>query len=86
MTQRETPKKQADVIFWRNNDFKEKKDRSKRTVINLNPRKMNWIIESKLNVRGPGDTIVRVTKLAICRGEVNDDGPTMDQPILQPPT
>lgn len=88
VTHPKNPEKRADVIFWRNSDFKEKKDPSKGTVINLKPRKMNRIIESKLNVGGvggTGDTTARVTKLAICRGEVSGDGATMAQPILRSP-
>ena len=63
-----------DVILWRHSDFREKRDPKKGIVVNLKPKKMNRVIESKLN---------GATKLAICRGEVSGDGATLAKPTLR---
>jgi hypothetical protein len=58
----------ADVVFWRQSDFKEPTHPEKGFVIPLQPRKMARIIERKLN---------GATRLAVCRGEVSGEGATL---------
>jgi len=70
------PNVQLEVIFWRQSDFKEKRDPAKGHIIPLHPQKMNRVIESKLN---------GATKLAICRGEVSGVGAILDKPISRSP-
>ncbi len=60
---------EIDVIYWRHSDFREPKDPTKGHTIHLKPRKMNRVIESKLN---------GMTRLAICRGEASGVGATLD--------
>lgn len=66
----DNPDQLADVIFWKESSFEEKRDPSKGSIIKLQPWKMNRVIESKLN---------GATKLAVCRGEVSGSGATLDK-------
>jgi len=49
-----------EVILWKRSDFREPRDESKGTIIQLKPRKMIRTIESKLK---------GATRLAVCRSE-----------------
>ena len=67
-----------DIIFWRTGTgFKEQRDPQKGTVLSLKPRKMNRIIESKLN---------GATRVAICRGEVSGVDAILLQGNISPET
>ena len=70
------PNEFVDTIFWRQSDFKERRDPSKGNIMRLQPRKMNRVIESKLG---------GATKLAICRGEVSGVGATLEEPVIRTP-
>jgi len=65
----------VDCIFWRQTDFIEAKDPVKGNVIRLHPRKMNRVIERKLD---------GATRLAVCRGEVSGVGATIDKASSSP--
>eukprot|EP00934_Nitzschia_sp_Nitz4_P005838 Nitzschia sp. Nitz4//scaffold155_size52807//24534//29951//NITZ4_006799-RA/size52807-snap-gene-0.38-mRNA-1//1//CDS//3329537378//5828//frame0 len=67
----------AEIIFWRNTEFKEPKHPEKGFAIALQPWKMTRTIERKLH---------GATRLAVCRGEVSGEGATLDTIPVAPVT
>jgi hypothetical protein len=65
----------AEIIYWRQSDFKEPVHPEKAYIIPLQPRKMTRTIERKLN---------GATRLAVCRGEVSGEGAALSKPLFSP--
>ena len=63
----------AEVVFWRQSDFKIPKHPEKGFELPLQPWKMLRTIEKKLN---------GATRLAVCRGEVSGEGAALMKPFL----